>query len=149
MIITFCGHSNYSYSEKDKIRLKEILVKEVKKNPSCKFYLGGYGEFDDLCRATLIELKKTFAKIEILFISPYLDENYYKFKNASLYYDGSIYPPIESAPKKLAIIKRNEWMVEHADLLVAFVRYSFGGAAQTLKFAKQKKIPVVNLYKNG
>ena len=46
MIITFCGHSNCLFSEEVKEQLKNILVSKIIKNPTCKFYLGGYGNFD-------------------------------------------------------------------------------------------------------
>ena len=46
MIITFCGHSNCLFSEEVKEQLKNILVCKIIKNPTCKFYLGGYGDFD-------------------------------------------------------------------------------------------------------
>ena len=45
MIITFCGHSNFSFSDTTKEELKNILIEEIRKNPTCKFYLGGYGDF--------------------------------------------------------------------------------------------------------
>ena len=41
--------------------------------------------------------------------------------------------------------KRNEWMVEQADLVIAYVKYSWGGAAKTLECAKRKKVPIINI----
>ena len=41
MIIIFCGHSNCLFSDDVKEELKNILVGEITKNPTCKFYLGG------------------------------------------------------------------------------------------------------------
>ena len=145
MIITFCGHSNCLFSDEEKEKLKKLLIKEIRKNPTCKFCLGGYGDFDSLCLRTLRELKKDFPEIELLFITPYLDKNYSKLEFAKSYYDDVIFPPIESAPRKFAILKRNEWMVDSADLVIAFVKYSWGGAAKTLEYAKRKKKQIINL----
>ncbi|MBQ5930151.1 MAG: hypothetical protein IIX02_05095 [Clostridia bacterium] len=147
MIITFFGHSNCLFNDDIKKQLKNILLDEIIKNPTCKFYLGGYGDFDGLCLRTLRELKHDFPTIEILFITPYLDKNYSKLEFAKYYYDDVIFPPIESVPRKFAILKRNEWMVEQADLVIAYVKYSWGGAAKALEYAKRKKKRIINIAK--
>lgn len=73
MIITFCGHSNCLFSNDFKEQLKNILVGEIIKNPTCKFYLGGHGNFDGLCLQTLKDLKADSPNIKLIFITPYLD----------------------------------------------------------------------------
>ena len=145
MTITFCGHSNFSFDNTVKEKLRELLLQEIRKNPACKFYLGGYGDFDSLCLSILKELKIQFPNIELLFITPYLDDNYSKLETAKLYYDGIIYPPLENVPRRFCISKRNEWMVDEADFVIAFVKYSWGGAAKTLEYAKRKKVEFFNL----
>jgi uncharacterized phage-like protein YoqJ len=145
MIITFCGHSNCLFSDEEKEKLKQLLIEKIIKNPTCKFYLGGYGDFDSLCLRTLRELKTDFPDIELLFITPYLDKNYSKLELAKYYYEDVIFPPIENVPRKFAILKRNEWMVDSAELVIAYVKYSWGGAAKTLEYAKRKKVPIINI----
>ena len=145
MIITFCGHSNFSFDNTVKEKLRELLLQEIRKNPACKFYLGGYGDFDSLCLNILKEIKADFPAIELLFITPYLNDNYSKLETAKLYYDGIIYPPLENVPRRFCILKRNEWMVDEADLVIAFVKYSWGGAAKTLEYVKRKKVKFFNL----
>ena len=145
MTITFCGHSNFSFDNTVKEKLRKLLLQEIRKNPACKFYLGGYGDFDSLCLNILKEIKADFPNIELLFITPYLDDNYSKLETAKLYYDGIIYPPLENVPRRFCISKRNEWMVDEADLVIAFVKYSWGGAAKTLEYAKRKKVEFFNL----
>lgn len=47
---------------------------------------------------------------------------------------------------KAAILKRNRVMVDWANVLIAFVYRDFGGAYETLKYAKQKgDIRIINL----
>ena len=145
MIITFFGHSNCLFNDDIKKQLKNILVGEIIKNPTCKFYLGGYGDFDGFCLRTLKDLKVDFPEIELIFITPYLDKNYSKLEFAKYHYDDVIFPPLESVPRKFAILKRNEWTVDSADLVIAFVMYSWGGAAKTLEYAKRKKKTIINL----
>ena len=139
MIITFFGHSNCLFNDDIKKQLKNILLDEIIKNPTCKFYLGGYGDFDGLCLRTLKDLKNDFPDIELIFFTPYIDKNYSKLEFATYHYDDVIFPPIESVPRKFAISKRNEWMVDSANLVIAYVKYSWGGAAKTLEYAKRRK----------
>lgn len=43
-------------------------------------------------------------------------------------YDDVVFPPIESVLFKFAISRRNEWMIDKADVVIAYVTHSFGGA---------------------
>ena len=58
-------------------------------------------------------------------------------------YDETVYPPLESVPKRYAISRRNEWMVRESDIVVAYVIRGFGGAAKTLEFAQRKKKRII------
>ena len=52
---------------------------------------------------------------------------------------------MEDVPPRFAISRRNEWMLQRADMVVMYVTHSWGGAAQYAKKAgKQGKI-VLNL----
>lgn len=72
IIITFCGHFNCLFSDDVKEQLKNSLVNEIIKNPTCKFYLGGYGDFDGLCLRTLKDLKANFPEINLYLLLPIL-----------------------------------------------------------------------------
>lgn len=151
MIITFCGHGNIDIDQSVADKIKDFLIEKIKQYPNAKFYLGGYGCFDSLIFSILRTLKKDFPNIELVFISPYLDSSYNKLQIANEIYDSTLYPPLETVPKKFAILKRNEWMVDSCDLLVAYVRYSWGGARKTLDYAIRKKKSYINFaeHKSG
>lgn len=141
MIVTFVGHSHYL---EDSIDLQEVLLREIK-GKEVEFYVGGYGKFDDFALKTVLNYKKTYSNAKVYFITPYLYKGYSKteyFKNTV---DGIIFPEIEKVPPKYAIIKRNEWMIDKADLVIAFVKFSWGGARRTLDYAKKKKKKIINL----
>lgn len=138
MIITFCGHREL-YDEKEVKVWLERVTENLIVNGAEKFYLGGYGAFDRLAASVLAEQKKRYPQIELVLILPYLNRR----KNIRLY-DSSLYPPLESVPKKLAIVRRNRWMVDQADVVVSYVLHSWGGAATTLEYAKQKKKRIIS-----
>ena len=49
-------------------------------------------------------------------------------------------------PQRYAITHRNRYMVDKADFVVSYVLHGWGGAAQTLEYAQQKRKSIV-LYK--
>lgn len=139
MIITFCGHSKLSEHNKIEVLLTREL-RTLLEHGNHKFYLGGYGDFDLLAAKVLYELKQEYPETESILILPYLDRKV----DASLY-DSTIYPPLENVPKRYAISRRNKWMVEQADMVIACVDHDWGGASKTLEMAQKKKLPIINL----
>ena len=139
MIVTFCGHSQIYDKDAVRKRLTEE-IQELLRVGYRKFYLGGYGEFDNLAAAVLDELKVDWPDMERLLILPYPD----KKVDTSLY-DGTLYPPLENVPKRFAIPRRNKWMVEQSSVMVACVDHDWGGAAKTLEYAIKKGLKIINL----
>lgn len=145
MIIAFCGHRSIPDTEtvykKLKDELTNIFNNAEKHHLKLTFYCGGYGNFDFLAARTVNKLKDSFPDIACLniFVTPYITENY-KYKNEQMrkIFDDIIYPPIESVPYRYAIPRRNEWIATNADLLIAYVIYSWGVAAKMLEYAKKR-----------
>lgn len=145
MIITFCGHSEISYEAVLEDKILDILKTEAHEVP-VDFYLGGYGAFDSLANKCCKRFQQQCPNVKRYFITPYIDEAYLKNRSDLIKtYDGSIYPDIESVPKKFAISARNKWMVQKADLVIAYVNCQWGGAAAMLEYAKRTKVRYINL----
>lgn len=89
--------------------------------------------------------KEVDSTAKIVFVTPYLDEKYLLYKTEVVPFDEVLYPPLESVPKRLSILKRNEYVVEKSDFIVFFVDHDFGGAAQALDIAKRKGKSFINL----
>ncbi len=146
MIITFCGHSNYSSSLEDEEQLLK-LFEMVACGKQVDFYLGGYGGFDSFALKCAKKYKQCHKGTKLIFITPYLDKWLNNRKDIlGKNYDEIVYPAIELVPQKFAIIKRNEWMIDKADYLFAYVRTRYGGAYRTLLYAHKHKKPYTNLY---
>ena len=146
LIITFCGHAQI-FSGREELHDKVMsAINEHTQGEDVVFYLGGYGDFDWIALRCCREYKESHPTAKLLFITPYLDEVY--FKNREMYLkecDGIEYAGIEKTPKKYAISKRNEWMVNRSDFLIAYVNVSWGGAAKTLLYATKHKKPFFNI----
>lgn len=132
MIVTFCGHREVHEPEKVKGWLEEVVDSLIHEGADT-FYLGGYGQFDALAAAVVREKKERYPQIRSVLVLPYLDREY----DASAY-DETLYPPLENVPKRYAISKRNEYMVDHADVVVTYVVFCFGGAYKTTQYAERK-----------
>lgn len=85
------------------------------------------------------ELKRKYPSIRSTLVLPYLDRAVDAEK-----YDATLYPPLEKVPGRYAISKRNEYMVNEADIVVAYVTHDWGGAAATLAYARQRKKKIIN-----
>lgn len=102
------------------------------------FYLGGYGEFDQLALQVVRKAKSTLPDVHCILVTPYMNV----CNNLDLY-DETIYPPLENVPSRYAIVHRNRWMAESADVVLAYVLHNWGGAYTAAKWAKQKGVNVI------
>ena len=141
MIVTFCGHREISLDTQK--RLTPVLYSEIEnliKSGADTFLLGGYGDFDRLCAEVVKTLKDKYPHIISTLVIPYIDRDY----DHDLY-DNSEYPPIEKTPKKFAISARNKYMVEKSDVVISYVVLTWGGAYETLSYAKRKKKNIIKM----
>ena len=148
MVISFLGHRSL-YNRNDLFeRVKQAIIENVDFSDGVVFLCGGYGDFDDLCARVCRSIKKERGNCEIVFVTPYMavrqQEKIKKWIELGIY-DSVIYPPLEKVPLKFAINKRNEWMIDQSDFVIAYVEHSYGGAYQSFGYAKRKKKRIVNL----
>lgn len=139
MTVTFCGHRDTYLSEFLNKKFDKILI-DLIENGADKFLFGGYGRFDIIAAEKVYNLKKIYPHIHSVLVIPYLNR-----KNFCIYYDCTEYPPIENVPLRFAISKRNEWMIQQANTVIAYVNLTFGGAAKTLDYARRKEKNIINL----
>ena len=148
MIIAFAGHSFIPLSNDVKEIVKEQIRNNIINIGRITFYIGGYGDFDQICAGVCRELKEEYSNIEIVYVTPYINlTEQEKIKKMQKYglCDTSIYPPIENTPPKFAISKRNEWMMTNADLIIAYVNRNYGGAYKSLQIAKRRRKKIINI----
>ena len=147
MIITFVGHRTLCMDENLSNKIVTAIRNNVKENEITTFYCGGYGDFDNHCASVCRKLKHEI-NCEIIFVTPYItssQQEKLKYLIDAKLYDFTIYPPIENTLPRLAIIKRNEWMISEADLIIAYVTHTYGGAYQSLQYARRKRKNIINL----
>ncbi len=145
MIVTFCGHANAYLTPDETSNLKEVITSIILKNSTTEFLCGHYGKFDILCFNILKKLQIEYPSIKINFVTPYISPNYSKLTELKNIYDEIIYPNLENIPYKFAIIERNKWMIKKSDVVIAYVKRSFGGARKTLDFAQKQNKKIIEI----
>ena len=146
MIVTFCGHAHFSKSKEYEQKILAFLEEKIGDQPA-DMYLGGCGEFDGFAYDCCKKYKKVHPNISLVFVTPYLTMDYQRneLQYQKTRYDSILYPEIEDKPKRYAIAYRNQYMVEKADYVVAYVSHDWGGAYTTYKHAKRKGKEIFNL----
>ena len=133
MVVTFCGHRKASNAWDVQEWLYEKNEKLIQSGANT-FVMGGYGEFDFMAASTVWILKKKYPNVKSILVLPYQNK---KFDGSK--YDGVLYPCMDDASEKYAIIRCNQWMVDWAEIVVAYVDPDWGGAVRTLKYAEEKR----------
>ncbi len=133
------GHSDFCSNAKQEILLLDFLEKNVG-GSRVEMLLGGYGNFDRFAYNVCKKYKAAHPNVTLIFVSPYLQTS-----KSSKDYDAVIYPGIEGKPPKFAILYRNRYMVERADLVVVFVNRGYGGAYTAYIYAQKMGKPIFNL----
>ena len=149
-ICCFAGHASVYNQDNVKEKLKKEIINLIEKEKVTTFYSGGKGAFDWLCAYTVDELRKNYPFIKSYLVLAYIAKEKDKYnERISKIFDDTVYPDIEKTPPRFAIVKRNEWMINNSDFLIAYVDHSWGGAAKTLEYAKKKKhIKIINIAQN-
>ena len=152
MIVSFFGHKTIRCCYDISTQIENAILENIHYQEKVFFYCGGYGDFDMMCASVCRKISKIYQNCEIVYITPYMTEAHQqKIKHFIdiKTYDSVVFPPLEKVPPKYAIIRRNEWMVEQADLIIACVEHTFGGAYTAIEYARKKKKRVINLYELG
>jgi len=138
---TFIGHRDCFDISKDAIKQKIV---ELIEHGYSVFTNGAMGNFDLLCAKCVYELKQIYPQIKNIVVIPYLS---FKIPFQE-YFDEVVYPEgFEKYHFKSAIVKRNRYLVDNATASICYVKYSFGGAIETFKYAEKKGIAIINLAK--
>ena len=146
MIITFCGHGDFTATADRENRLLTLL-EFYADDSHTELLLGGYGNFDAFAFRCGKILQRKHPNVSLIFVTPYMitDQKMGNSTQKGAEYDQIIYPPLENVPPRYAIIHRNRYMVEQADLVIAYITRSRGGAYQTYQHAQRKHKKIHNL----
>ena len=148
MIVTFVGHRTIGDYKEIFDKVKKYILCNFPYDEQICFYCGGYGDFDNLCAAVCMSIKKQRSGVEVVYVTPYMTLSHQAVMQQLIdggVYDSVLYPPLENVLPRFAISERNKWMVDCADVIIAYVHRGYGGAYKTLAYAQRKNKKVINL----
>lgn len=139
MVCTFFGHKDTP--KEIEPALRSTLIDLIENKNVNVFYVGNNGSFDTMVRRQLEDLSQLYS-ITYSVVLAYLPTAKNKYDDLS----NTIFPEgLETVPKRFAISWRNKWMIQQSDIIVTYVTYSFGGAAQFKEMAEKQGKNVTNL----
>ena len=139
------GHRNLK-NDLDREKLKSVLLTLCVEGYKT-FLVGMAVGFDTLCFNLLEEIKRE-KEIKIIACIPCIDQaKKFSFLKKKEYErmlsvaDEKIIVSQEYTP--WCMQKRNEFMVDNSSVLVSYLRENKGGTANTVNYAKKKKIKII------
>ena len=136
----FFGHREVTHNIRDK--LTAVIEKLITEENVTEFYVGNQGQFDSMVYSVLKEIKEKYPHIRYTVVLAYMPDEYIKdvYGNDTLFPDG-----LENTPKKFAISKRNDWMIQQSGFAVCYVHKITGGAAKFREKAEKKGLRIIDV----
>ena len=112
------------------------------------FYVGGYGGFDRVSAAAVKRAKQKHPDITLMLALPYHPAE--RPTEAPTGFDGAYHPEgLENTPRRYAIVRTNQIMVDSCDWLVCYVRHGAGNSRNLLEYARRRSekglIRIINI----
>lgn len=106
-----------------------------------EFIVGHYGNFGRMAARALVEAKQAHPEISLWLLLPYHPAE--QKVEAPEGFDGSFYPEgMEKVPRRVAIVKANQYVVNHVSHIIAYVCYTFGNTGKLLNYARIKHLAI-------
>ena len=136
----FFGHREVTHNIREK--LTAIIEKLFTEDNVTEFYVGHQGQFDNMAYSVLKELKSNYPQIRYTVVLAYMPDSYIK----EVYGEDTLFPDrMESVPKRFAISKRNDWMIQHSSFAICYVYKITGGAAKFREKAEKKGLQIIDV----
>ena len=102
------------------------------------FYVGGYGGFDRIAAAAVKRAKQKYPDITLMLVLSYHPAE--RAVPAPDGFDGTYYPEgLENTPRRYAIVRTNQIMVDTCDWLVCYVCHGASNSRNLLEYAQQRE----------
>ena len=149
LTVSFFGHRRIENALEIENRLEQLIRTLLRDHEYIEFLVGRDGEFDQIVSSTIRRCKREYRSDNSahIWVLPYLTaefrDNEESFRD---YYDEiEVCEAAAGSHYKNAHQTRNRAMVDRSDLVVFCIQRERGGAWQTMKYAKKRGVPCINL----
>ena len=140
---TACFFGNRDVTHDIRSKLQFIIEQLITEKQINSFYVGHQGQFDSMVYSVLKELKVKYPQIRYTVVLAYMPDEHTK----EVYGENTLYPDgLETVPRRFAISKRNDWMIQQSDYAVCYVHKITGGAAKFREKAERKGLRIINIH---
>lgn len=137
----FIGHREAN--EEIYANLQAVVEQHIVEYGVTEFIVGHYGGFDRLAAKAVVEAKIAHPEITLTLLLPYHPEECHTAVPEG--FDGTYYPPgMERIPRRIAIVRANQYMVDHVDYLIAYAWHPASNARELVEYA-YKRAAVQNI----
>ena len=147
--VSFFGHRMIDHALEMENRLEQLIRTLLREHEYVEFLVGRDGEFDQLVSSVIRRCKRSVRDDNSahVWVLPYPTADFRDNEDAYREYYDEIEICASSADGhfKGAHQTRNRAMVDRSDLVVFCIQHESGGAWQTMKYAKRKSAPYINL----
>ena len=148
MRCTFIGHRQV-FEAGIETRVFEAITNLMVEDEDFEFYTGRSGEFVRICHHAVCKAKLAHNEknIRTILVEPYMKQslNSERIVLKTLFDEILVPEELIGIHYKRAITKRNQWMIDRCQYLIAYVQRDFGGAWAALNYAKERGVTVYNL----
>ena len=127
----------------------ELTIKRLIAEENVRFfYVGGYGGFDRIAAAATKRAKQKYPDITLMLVLPYHPAE--RPTEAPDGFDGTYHPEgLENTPRRYAIVRTNQIMVNTCEWLVCYVRHGASNSRNLLEYARRREekslIQIINI----
>lgn len=147
--VSLFGHREINQPIMAAEKLEKVIRKLISSKEYVNFLIGRDGEFDLIAASVIHRIikERDYGNASLTLVLPYMKAEYRDNEQAYLnYYDEvEICPESAKAHFKAAIQIRNRNMIDRSDLVICFVERKKGGAYQSLLYAKQTGVRIINI----
>ena len=142
----FMGHreANERLLPRLELTIERLIVEENVRY----FYVGGHGGFDRIAGATVKRVKQKYPDITLMLVLPYHPAE--RAVPTPDGFNGTYHPEgLENTPRRYAIARTNQIMVNTFDWLVCYVRHGASNSRNLLEYAQRREekglIQIINI----
>ena len=120
------------------LRLEASVERHITEYGVTDFVVGKYGNFDHLAAQAVRAAKQRHPEIRLTLLLAYYNPT--QSVDLPSGFDDSLYPDgLEFIPKRAAIVRANQYMIQHSDYLIAYDKGNIGNTRELVKHARHRE----------